>query len=154
MSQEQRKTGRYHTTRDVDFSYDFDASLEAHPVDRQHHVDQEHSYKGRIKNISLEGLCFDCQEELHQGDLIALDVYVPGAKQPVHLQGEVRWIKPTDNAPQHSHFDTGVKLTTIEGKNVHQTVRFDQEHGIYWSEVLESILGAYRIYSQNRSHPR
>ena len=43
-----------------------------------------------------------------------------------------------------SQFDTGLKLITIEGKAVHDSIHFDETYNLYWSNVLELISGEYR----------
>ena len=134
---EQRKSSRYQTSTDVNFSYDFDATLDVHP--EEHPPFAIDTYHGRMRNISTEGLCFNSDQKLNQGDVLNLDVYVKGGIQPIHLQGTVCWIKEVPAQESGYHFDTGITITAIEGKPVGQTVRFDQEHGIYWSDVLESM---------------
>lgn len=148
MDPNKRQMSRYQTSADLNFTYDFDASLDVHPLSGEP-KDSNPTYHGHLKNVSTEGLCFNSDHELHQGDVLNLDVHVPWTKTPVHLMAKVRWTKEIASEDTH-HFNTGVKIITIEGKSVEQTIRFDQAHGIYWSEVLESILGQYRIFIQQQ----
>jgi hypothetical protein len=75
-----------------------------------------------------------------------MELYLPGdAVHPIHMQGEVRWCRPAPlNQEGGRLFDAGVKLETVEGKKVHESVYFDETYKIYWSSLLDTVLGKVR----------
>ena len=70
---------------------------------------------------------------------------MPGAKEPVAMEGGVVWSRATSFEPQDENkFDTGVKLFSVQGKGVEGSVFFDGANKVYWSLVLESIFGSFK----------
>ena len=61
------------------------------------------------------------------------------------MEGEVRWIEKHGN-----RFDAGVELETVEGKQVAESVHFDDLYQIEWSEVLETVFGKFKINLNQR----
>jgi len=144
---------RYETQAKVyfQFAYDVETKVKFQLFDLKHKKSESKKYSGSGKNISVEGLGFTSPKQLHQGDTLDLEVYLPEDNHPIHMQGEVRWSeKKSSRRFFHSDFETGVKLISIEGKPVQNSIRFDQAYQVYWSDVLESVLGKYRILSQKR----
>ena len=155
---EHRKYQRFDSERKVffDFAYDFESMVAVEPIQLDEGtLSQRLKYSGITRNVSLEGLCFRTDHELKRGDLLNLEVFIPGDDQPVHLLGEVRWTFLAENeSPEDPSFDTGVVLRTVEGKGVRETIHFDENYHVYWSDVLESILGRFRILQgqKNEEH--
>jgi hypothetical protein len=146
---DQRKYLRYEAERPVsfDFAYDFESVVAVEPVACA--GAPAGKYRAMTKNVSLEGLCLSTDRDLKPGDLLNLEVFIPGDRIPVRLLGEVRWACPAGSVTLLKNcFDAGVVLRTVEGKGVRDTIRFDQEYHVYWSDVLESILGRFRIAQQ------
>lgn len=139
-----RKYKRFCLERELYYHFPYEFSSKVHI---QSHQEQSCRHKAQIKNVSTEGLCFHTSEHLHEGDDLDLEVFIPGLDEPVNLRGEVSWINQT---PEDGGFDTGVKLIQIEGKPVKDSIYFDQQYGVYWSDVLESILGKFRILEQEK----
>lgn len=99
-----------------------------------------HRYSGVSKNISAEGLCFVSKKRLKAGDILQLEVYAPNSKVPVKMEGEVRWCTDGDGK---NMFQTGVKLTSVNGRSVMETIYFDKEYKVVWSEVLNAIFSNF-----------
>lgn len=153
MLQEKRRNARYDLTEKLkaDFAYDFRSKLEFQFSKLSDTAASAAKYVARSKNVSLEGLCFYSDQRLKQGDVLNLEFYVPGDTQPIHMEGEVRWSKLAAEAEEgRRFFDTGVRLAKVEGHKVHDSVYFDKTYDIYWSNVLETILGKFRIIQQEK----
>lgn len=142
---EKRKAPRYDAARDVaySFAYPFESPVELTSGEPK----AAQKFKALTENVSIEGLCFKTDHILKQGDILTLDVYVPGDDKPVHMHGRVCWSCPEKgSSPQV--YKTGVMLTDVEGAPVSETIRFDEQYHVYWSSVLESIIGKFRILQQ------
>jgi hypothetical protein len=100
-------------------------------------------YPAVCKNVSAEGVCFTSQKKLQKGDKVYLEIYLSDKKDPIRLEGEVRWSHETSlKQKQENNFDSGVRLLTVEGKSIHNTIYYDQRLKIYWSIILETIFGS------------
>ncbi|MBF0523310.1 MAG: hypothetical protein HQL24_09685 [Candidatus Omnitrophica bacterium] len=66
------------------------------------------------------------------------------------MEGAVRWSKPLPPSQPSSklRFETGVRLTAVEGHPVEESVYFDKTYKVLWSGVLESVLGGFRLLAQ------
>lgn len=155
---EQRKFQRFSAERPVsfDFAYDFESAVAVEPLTVDGASLPMVKYNAVTKNVSLEGLCFRSEHELRRGDLLNLEVFIPGDHRPVRLLGEVRWTFPAqlEESAVGPRFESGVVLRTIEGKGVRETIRFDEDYHVYWSDVLESILGRFRVLQEQKSLPK
>lgn len=150
---ERRKFERYNTDAKVYFQviYDVKTKVRFQLVDSDEGKETYRKYLAISKNISVEGICFTSFKKLEQGDILHLEVYVPGSKEPVYMEGEVRWCHPTDEKEQdEGKYDTGVLLTKANSKDVSQTIFTDQENKIVWSAVLESVFGNFRNMIQDK----
>lgn len=76
------------------------------------------------KNISADGLRFQTQDRsLKEADVVALNLHIPGAVNPVHAGGTVVWkkrISLEDGAP----YDVGVEFSEVEEDNKNTFLRF------------------------------
>lgn|SRR3989338_1158548 len=154
---DKRKGLRYETKAKVffQFAYDLETKVKFQLFSRGQKKAEPKKYSGLGSNISVEGLGFTSAKKLHNGDTLNLEIYLPQDNHPIHMQGEVRWSKKKRSGLLlHNKFNTGVHLTSIEGKPVHNSVHFDQEYQVYWSDVLESVLGKYRMISLQRHNGR
>jgi hypothetical protein len=132
-----------------DFIYDFHAKIEfeKYSPDNFSASDQRHS--GLTRNISTQGICFTTDVEVTANSIVDIFVYVPDEERPVNLKGEVRWSKIVGVNPEGSkRFDVGVHLLTVNGKGVQETIHFDDSYHVYWSDVLELLLGKFRRFQQ------
>ena len=144
---ERRKYDRYNTDAKVYFRviYDVKTKVRFQLVDKDEEKTGYRKYLAISKNISAEGICFTSFKELMKGDILYLEVYVPGSKKPVMMEGEVRWCHATNEAAEkEGKFDTSVLLTKANGKDVSHTILKDEGNKIVWSAVLESIFGNFR----------
>ena len=92
---------------------------------------------------------------MNPGDRLALEVYVPSAEKPVHMEGEVRWCQevPDQKSGGGPVFETGVKVFIVENTFVEKSIFIDQIHNVMWSVVLESIFGNFKHLMLKRKQP-
>ena len=76
-----------------------------------------------------------------KGDILDLEIYVPSAKEPIHMEGVVRWC---NRCIKGKKYNTGVKLTSVEGNPVDKSIILDSIHNVAWSIVLESVFGSFK----------
>ncbi len=71
--------------------------------------------QGRVKNISVEGVCFSTNIKLKPNTKIELEVMLPESKDKVKLTGEVAWSSSLQSKDSDKQmYDTGVKIYNIE----------------------------------------
>jgi hypothetical protein len=154
-AKERRRYHRYETQLEVRYSFVYDVKtlVKFQVKDRQTGQALSRKYSALSKNVNVEGLCFTSGKRLKNGDLLHLEVYVPGAREPVHMEGGVMWSKPDSFEPQDENkFDTGVRLFTVQGRDVQGSLFFDEANKLYWSVILESIFGSFKgLAAQFRS---
>ena len=139
---EKRKYARYGSKMPIicRVIYDFKTQIKYQiVVDGQERILSE-KYDGVSKDVSVEGFSFFSSQRLSKGDVIRIEVYVPTQKNPVHLDGEVRWSHPMAGFGMRDQYETGVHVLKVNGKLVVDTVRFDKVRGMHWSEVLDAVL--------------
>ncbi len=145
-SEERRRFERYDTSAEIYFrvTYDVKTKIRYKLLDKE----DETAYRKYLaigRNVSVQGIAFTSFKQLNQGDKLHLEVYLPGSKEPVHMDGEVRWSKGLDpDQEMNNQFVTGVRILDVMGRNVDETVRLDEKTNVQWSIVLESILGQFR----------
>lgn len=145
---EQRQHKRFDTDVKIyfDFAYDVETKVKFQVVKNSHPSPATQRYPGVSRNISIEGLCFVSSKQLSMGDKLNVEVFLPGSKDPIHMQGEVRWCHPLANSNKDEPaFESGLKVLTVEDQSVEKSIYFDEEYHVYWSTVLDSVLGTYRI---------
>jgi hypothetical protein len=110
-----------------------------------------HKYPACSKNVSAEGICFTSLKKLKEGENIKLELYVGEQAAPIHMEGQIRWSQAVHlGKEEDSLFDTGVRLLSVEGKSVPESIHFDNTHHVLWSESLEQILGKYKEIMKKR----
>src|ERR1041384_7284052 len=131
---EARRYKRYDTEAKIHFyvPYDLKTKVSFQFKKPQINTSLNKRFTGVTKNISAAGLCFVSERKLMQGDHILMDIYLPGVEKPIPMEGEARWSKANENGLQ---FFTGVEITKVYDKPVEQTIYFDQEHQVIWSNV-------------------
>ena len=143
---ERRKYPRYDTELKVYFQvkYDIKTRVEFEVVESIHPDDVAHKYSGLCNNVSAEGLCFASKKRLEKGDILLIEVYEPAVKNPVRMEGHVRWSErlPGDDEKE-GVFHTGVQLISVGNKLVSDSVYFDKKYKVMWSAVLESLFGTF-----------
>ena len=148
MTSEKRQATRYDKNLQVSFNfpygfpYDAKAELEYQVEDKSHHLTK---YMGVSKNVCATGLCLTSDHKLEEGQQVHLDVFLPHSHQPIRMDGEVCWCDRSSlSNPEHPLFDAGIKLRTVEGQPVDETVHLDEAHHVLWSNVLEAVFGTFR----------
>ena len=138
MQNEKRCSERYKTDAKIRFSsfYDFDTKVK--------YTSPNITKKcfAQSINVSVEGISFVSDQLLENGEQIDMDVFIPTSENAIHMEGEVRWSRKMHEESE-DQFNTGVKLLTVEGEPVHDSIYFDEEYNVEWSVVLEKILGEY-----------
>ena len=124
-----------------EFTYDAQTKVKYQVADQTDHKNLVKKFSATSKNISANGLCFTSGKKLKKGQNLNLELYLPKIKEPIHMSGQVRW---SDRSQSEKIFHTGVKLITVEGYNVAQSVHFDKDYHVYWSKVLDSVFGTFR----------
>ena len=140
---ENRQHKRYVPEKEmrVDFYYDVQTKVEF----EQDEEKKPQRHEGISKNISTHGLCFASDVQLKRGEHLNLEVHIPLQDKPVSMEGRVCW---SEHKGAGDRYDTGVEIESVEGKEVEQTIYHDETYDVDWSEVLESVLGQYRILAQ------
>ena len=138
----QRSHRRYITKpkEPVHFAYDVTTALDFQVRNKEDKDALSEKHFAMMKNVSVVGLCFESSDEVNDGDGVHLEVHFPGTDECVDMEGKIRWIEKHGN-----RFDAGVELETVAGKNVAETVHFDDLYQIEWSEVLETVFGKFKI---------
>ena len=110
-------------------------------------------FSAMSRNISVGGLCFVSSRKAKQDDLIHIEIYLPNAKDPIHMIGKVEWCKPAMRSYEdHLHeevegqpiFEVGTRLLSVDNKSVDESIHHDAVYDVDWSIVLESVFGNYR----------
>jgi hypothetical protein len=159
--EERRKYRRYTTDVDIyfDFIYDLKTKIEFELIgqDGEKVLSERHSAVSR--NVSVGGLSFVSSTKVKQGDLLHLEVYLPGGKVPVHMKGKVEWCKPVppsyedrllEEVEGQRNFEVGVSVHYVNDVPVDETIHHDQLYDVDWSVVLESIFGNYRMLMEGK----
>ena len=151
--QEKRESRRYKTNVEIyfDFVYDLKTKIKFELIDQEKALSKK--YPAVSRNVSTEGLCFVTQKELEHEDLLHLEVYLPSAKNPIHMKGKVVWCEPTSSSldemspkkQDQQSFNVGVRVVSVNETPVHQTAHHDEVYDVDWSIVLESVFGNYRL---------
>ena len=139
---EARRHDRYDTEIKIHFyvPYDLKTKINFQFKKPQPDPSLNKRFPGVTKNISAGGVCFVSEQRLEKSDSILMDLYLPGVQKPIAMEGEVRWSRANEEGLQ---FYTGVQIVKVFNKPVEQTIYFDQEHQVIWSNVLDQVLGSF-----------
>ena len=161
QGKEKRKFKRYNTDVEVyfDFIYDLQTKVEFELIDRKGENISREKHSAISRNISVGGLCFASSKKVKQDDLLHLEVYLPGAKDPVCMKGHVEWCKPVppsyeerilEEMEGHRVFEIGVRLLCVNKDSVDESIHHDAAYDVDWSIVLESVFGSYRALMEGK----
>ncbi len=141
---EKRQFERFETDKEVFFtvSYEIRTKVNFQIVDQKSEKILPPKYPAISRNVSAPGVCFSSLKQLETGDLLILEVYALESREPIFMEGEVKWSRPA--AGDEGRFETGVQIMTVEGRRVEETFYHDERHRVVWSAVLESVLGNFR----------
>jgi 8-oxo-dGTP diphosphatase len=145
-----RKHERYATDVRVQFQIPYDFRTEVNFTMARESSSQK--FIGFSKNICTYGLCFESAKEVRPDDHLWLELHLPDSKEVIYMQGVARWSKPAAS-PEGGfrNYQTGVEVRVVDGVDVEKTVYFDNKYGVYWSELLERVLGAFSKMHQHSS---
>jgi len=151
--EERRKYKRYNTEVKVyfDFSFDLQTKVDYKIIDQKTKKAVTDKYSAVSRNISVEGLCIVSEKELSKWDQLFMELYLPGSSIPVPMEGFVRWCspnKPADEIKQNdekANYLVGVQLSKVKGEPVQESIHYDEEYKVDWSNVLESVFGSYKL---------
>ena len=146
MGLNRRRYPRYDTEMEVYFKvrYDTHIRVEFQVIESHHEGSVKPKYFGLCNNVSAEGLLIVSKKILTRDDILLLEVYDPIIKNPIKMEGQVRWCeKCPGSSKEHDLAYTGIQITMVNGKPVVDTLYFDQKYMVVWSGVLESIFGTF-----------
>lgn len=123
------------------FHYDLKTKIDVQGTLQEKVGSPVEKYPAVSKDVSAEGLSFRSLHKLAQGDLLKLDMYLTEDKDPIYLEGEVRWSQAAVASCPEGFFDTGIRLLSINGRSVPETIHYDQTYHVIWSDVLDVIFG-------------
>jgi len=66
------------------------------------------------RDVNVEGIGFSSVKKLAPGMRLELDIALENEPKPVHMEGEVRWVRAIRSPEGKTLYDTGVKLYTLE----------------------------------------
>jgi len=144
---DKRKYKRFNTEIEVyfDFAYDLETKIDFELLDKVKEERLSQKYKAVSRNISVEGLSFVSHQKLKPGDYLHMELYLPSAKEAIHMKGEVKWCK---NIPasfeqyglsgqaEDPVFQIGVYLISVNNQLVKKSIHYDEEYQVHWSIVL------------------
>ena len=159
---ERRRFKRFKTKVEIyfDFAYDIETKVKFELLDQKGKEALSGKYPAVSQNVSVGGLCFACRRKVKQGDMLHLEVYLPGSRKPIHMKGEVEWCKPVvpsfeDRAAKEKvrgSFEVGVKLMFVNGKSVSESIYHDEMYNVDWSIVLETVFGSYGVLMKGKDN--
>ncbi len=147
---ERRKHSRFDTELKIYFkvSYDLNTRVEYQVVDEKM---DESKHCALSKNVSAEGLRFTSSEKLVKGDILYLEVFLPGEGSAINMEGLVMWSEAiAGEKKSEPSYDTGIKVVTVDGKSVPLSIFLDEPNKVVWSAVLESVFGSFKDLSLKR----
>jgi hypothetical protein len=155
VAQERRISQRYDTALKVYYqvAYDVKTKVRFQVVDDRHEKLRPRKYYGTSRNVSVNGLSFVSKKKLDRDDHIALEIYAPNTKSPVHMRGEVRWAH-TILGPSGKRIASrvGVEIVSVEGKSVVRSLHYDKKYSVIWSVVLDSLFGNFKSMVRHLKH--
>jgi hypothetical protein len=135
-----------------DFVYDIEAKVKFAVINPGGQSLIPKKYSALSRNISVAGLSFVSHKDLRIGDLLYLEVYLPGARNSIPMKGEVEWShraalseQPSGPVVAKTLFETGVKVLFVDGQSVPETIHHDQAYDVDWSIVLASVFDNYKL---------
>jgi Tfp pilus assembly protein PilZ len=75
------------------------------------------------KDLSCDGLRFISEEGVEEGAQLELNLDIPNANNPVHINGKVVWIKRL-STEDGSPYEVGVEFTKIEEDNKNTFLKY------------------------------
>jgi hypothetical protein len=150
---ERRKYHRYDTAVKIYFRvhYSLKTKVKFQLINKDSEKFLSKKYFGLSKDISVEGLRFTSAKKLRKGNRLYLEIYLPKHPEAVWMMGEVRWSKLLSSRLKLAYkYDTGVKLTSIMGESVSESIYFDKKYKVFWGSVLNYAFGSFGKLKQKK----
>ena len=144
---EQRKFHRYSAEVEVLFqvAYPLKTQMNFQIIDQESGELYTSKYPAFSKNVGIEGFCFTTSLRLEQGEHIYLEVFLDGKKDPIAMEGQVRWSRQSlPLSGKERKFETGVKIISVKGQPILETFQYDSAKQLVWSGVLQTIFGDFK----------
>lgn len=152
---DKRKYKRYNTEAKIyfDFAYDLETKVEFELLEEGKEPGSKKKHLAVSRNISAEGLCFVSHKSVQEGDLLYMEVYLPSMTEPIQMRGKAKWCDAVSEASTYAlddkknkqMYQIGVIVSSVDGKSVGDSIHFDEDYGVNWSVVLESVFGSYKM---------
>lgn len=68
---------------------------------------------GNSKNISAGGICITVDEQVEVGDVMSLELNLPGDSRPIQAKGVVKWRNFVGSQDRKSRWDVGIEFMDI-----------------------------------------
>ncbi|MFH1189343.1 MAG: PilZ domain-containing protein [Candidatus Omnitrophota bacterium] len=146
MDTNRRKYPRYDTEMEVYFKVRYDTSIriEFRVIENRKEGNADSKYFGLCNNVSAEGLLIVSKKSLAKDDILMLEVYDPIMKNPIKMEGQVRWSeKCPGSSREHDMAYAGVQIVSVNDKPVVDSLYFDKKYMVVWSAVLEAVFGTF-----------
>jgi PilZ domain len=146
-----RKYPRYDVEMEAYFKvrYDSNVRVEFQVVESCHEDSVTPKYFGLCNNVSAEGMLIVSKKHLTKDDLLMLEVYDPLIKNPVKMEGQVRWSEKCPGpSKEHDMFYSGLQLVIVNSRPVTDSIYFDRKHMAAWSATLESLFGTFEALKE------
>lgn len=75
-----------------------------------------------VKDISATGIGIQLDAKFEKGDIIELEIKVPGDDIPMFVTGEIVWIAPEKNG--NGTYLAGVRLARVEKNDKNRLIKF------------------------------
>ncbi len=154
--EERRRSPRYETDVKIQFYVNFNLKTVVEYRIKEEGAEDfsEEKYTGITKNVSVEGLCLSSRINLNKGDALYMEVFVPQSKAPIIMEGRVQWCRAAEGDQKEEgiedFYDAGIKVVSVNGEFVEQTIFFDEVHKMLWSSVLETVFSSFKELSKVR----
>ena len=149
---ERRKYERYDMETEVHCFVDYDlvTRIEFWAIGKGVRRSAANMSVGICRNVSADGLRFGSAQRSKIRDKLFVKLYLPKSRKPILLAGQVRWSKRTlPYTEDLCAFDTGIKVSHLNGRLVAPTIHMDPKYGVPWSIVLDLVFGSFRKHLHN-----
>ena len=71
------------------------------------------------KNIGIKGILVVSDKKLKRDTLVTLEIFMPGKKKPIYIEGDVRWCVPINKKAKNPRkFEVGIQFLTVEKEHI------------------------------------
>ena len=89
------------------------------------------------KDLSCDGLRFISDEGLEEGSILELNLSIPSANNPVHINGKVVWVRKL-SLEDGSPFEVGIEFLQIEEDNKNTFLKYLCDLIYNQTKIMES----------------